>query len=227
MVSDYYIDLEQISLERFKRTLGSKELLPGRMILKEHIEKRFGILESMGISNLQELWDALKTKKQVAQFADKSGLSEDYLVILRREVSSYIPKPINLKALPNIDAEYIERLANADIKHTKHLFDRARTKRERAELSEQLNIPGKVLLELVKLSDLVRILGVGPSFARLLYEAGVDSVATFVHQSPEELIKKIHTANEEKQYTKVNLTTKDIIYCLETASLLPQVIEYE
>jgi hypothetical protein len=223
---DYYINLEHFSLERFKDVLGTKELLPGRMILKGGLDERFEVLESMGINNLQELWEALKTKKRVVGFAAESGLSPDYLAVLRREVGSYIPKPANLKDLPDIEVAYIERLASGGIKNTKDLFDRAKTKSQRAELSETLGIPPQVILELTKLSDLVRIVGVGPVFARILYEAGVDNLEAFVNGSPEELIDRIQAVIASKGYPRVSLTEKDIIYCLETAVLLPQVVEY-
>jgi len=227
MADDYYIDLEGFSLERFKEVLQTKDLLPGRMILKEQLDERFGLLDSVGIHNLQELWDALKTKQRLAGFADETGLSQEYLVLLRREVGSYIPKPVNLKELPDIEAETIERLASAGIKTTKHLFDRAKTKRQRAELSEELGIPPEVVLEVVKLSDLVRIVGVGPVFARILYEAGVDSLEAFVTQSPEALLAKTQEVIVSRGYTPGNIREEDIVYCLETANLLPQVVEYK
>ena len=227
MADDYYIDLEGFSLERFKEVLQTKDLLPGRMILKEQLDERFGLLDSVGIHNLQELWDALKTKQRLVGFADETGLSQEYLVLLRREVGSYIPKPVNLKELPDIEAETIERLASAGIKTTKHLFDRAKTKRQRAELSEELGIPPEVVLEVVKLSDLVRIVGVGPVFARILYEAGVDSLEAFVTQSPEALLAKTQEVIVSRGYTPGNIREEDIVYCLETANLLPQVVEYK
>lgn len=226
MEDNYSIDLEKITLERFQHMLETKELLPGRMILKEQIDERFGILESMGIDNLQELWEKLKTQKRVAQLAEDSGLREEYLIILRREVSGYMPKPVNLKDFPDIDAKYIERLASLGIKTTKHLFDRVKTESQRAELSEKSNIPVEIIEELTKLSDLVRIVGVGPVFAQILYEAGIDNLEVFVSQSPQEILEKVQVINASKQYTKANITEKDIVYCLETASLLPQVIEY-
>ena len=227
MADDYYVDLEGFSLERFKEVLETKELLPGRVILKEQLDERFKLLDSMGITNLQELWETLKTKKRVTNFADESGLSPDYLAILRREVGSYIPKPVNVKELPDIETETIERLASADIKTTKHLFDSAKTKRQRAGLSKELDIPPEVMLELIKLSDLVRIVGVGPVFARILYEAGVDSLEAFVTQSPDELLAKTQEVIVSRGYAPGNIREEDIVYCLETARLLPQVVEYE
>ena len=226
MADDYYIDLEQFSLEYFRRILETRDLQPGRMILKEQLAERFQILESMGISNLKELEAVLKTKKRVEKFAQESGLPNDYLVILRREVSSYAPKPFNLEKIPGVNPEYVERLAASGIKHTRHLFERAKFKDDRAELSRLTDVPDNDLLELVRLSDLARIWGVGPVFARLLYEAGVDTIEEFLKCSPEELSETLHAINNEKHYTPIMPTAKDIGYCVELAKHLPRVVEY-
>ena len=226
MADQYHIDLEQFSLEKFKRILETSELLPGRVVLKEKLAERFAILESTGISNLNEFIEALKTKGRLERFAQESGLPKDYLVILRREANSYLPKPFNLKDIPGVAPAHIERLASVGIKHTRHLFERARSKRDRAELSRLADVPGADLLELVKLSDLARIGGVGPVFARLLYEAGADSLEAFLRRSPEELFERLNAINAEQGYTRIMASLKDIKRCLETAKELPQVVEY-
>jgi hypothetical protein len=226
MADDYHIDLEQFSLEHFRHILETRDLQPGRMILKEQLAERFQILESMGISNLKELEAVLETKKRMEKFAQESGLPNDYLVILRREVSSYVPKPFNLEKIPEVNPEYIERLAASGIKNTKHLFERAKFKDGRAELSRLVDVPDDDLLELVKLSDLARIWGVGPLFARLLYEAGVDTIEEFLKCSLKELSETLHAINNEEHYTPIMPTAKDIEYCIELAKYLPRVVEY-
>ena len=71
------------------------------------------------------------------------------------------------------------------IKDTKQLYERARSAEDRAELSTLAHVPDDAMLELVKLSDLARPPYVGPVFARLLYETGVDTIAKLSKQSPE------------------------------------------
>ena len=226
MTDDYHIDLERFSLERFRDILITGEVLPGRKILKEKISERFEILKSMGIRNLKELIEALKTKVKVERFSQESGLPKDYLIILRREANSYIPRPVNLKDIPGVDSEYIERLAAVGIKHTKRLFERARFKRDRAELSRLVNVPSDALLELVKLSDLARIGGVGPVFARIFLDAGIDTLEKLSNSSADEVFERTIAVNKEKGYTKVMATLKDVKVCVNTARELPKVIEY-
>jgi len=122
MADPYHIDLERFSLERFRHSLETGEVLPGRRILKEKIAERFKILESMGIRNLKDLIQALKSPKKLEQFSKKSGLPQDYLVILRREANSHIPKPVNLREIPGVNSVCVERLAAAGIKNTQHLM---------------------------------------------------------------------------------------------------------
>jgi hypothetical protein len=226
MPSQYYIDLEQVSLERFRRMLASKTLLPSRQILHEQLEARFQTLAAQGIRTLQDLHDALKTKRDVARLAETSGLPQAYLTILRREVNSYIPRPVNLDKIPELDPDHLERLAEVDIKHTRHLYERAGQADEREALAERVGIPPDALLEIVKLADLARILGVGGVFARLLYEAGIQTVEAFVDQPPKVLLARVQAANEKKGYTRVTLTEEDLAYCMETARLLPRGITW-
>lgn len=45
----YYIDLERITIDRYKTKLGSSYLPPSRMILKEKLDERFGYFKEKGI----------------------------------------------------------------------------------------------------------------------------------------------------------------------------------
>ena len=77
MADPYHIDLEQFSLERFRHSLETSEVLPGRRILKEKIAERFKILEFHGHPELKDLMQALKSPKKLEQFSKKSGLPQD------------------------------------------------------------------------------------------------------------------------------------------------------
>jgi predicted flap endonuclease-1-like 5' DNA nuclease len=227
MEDNYYIDLEQFSLERFKRLLETKELSPGRRILKEDIPERFGLLASLGINNMKELTDLLKSKDRAVRFAQDSGLPLDYVIILRREANSYLPKPVNLKDIPGVNPAHIERLAGLGIKNSKQLFERGKNVRDRAELSRQIDVPGSVLLELVGLSDLVRISGVGPVFARIIFEAGTNTLEKLSNSSADKVFEELIVINDDKGYTKAKFTLKDVRYCISAAKELPRAIEYD
>lgn len=225
MTELYGIDLEGFTIDHLKEIFENQEMLPSRLILKEQIQERLGKLESVGITNLDLLVKATGNKKKLTELAQKTGLSEDYLSILRREVNRYSPKTVKLDEFPDIDQEHIKLLAAENITQSKQLFNRARLVNDRLTLSETVNIPIEKIEELLKLSNLVRVNGVGPVFARMLIETGIDTLGALINSSPEELINKLYKVNAEKGYTQVTLKPRDIEFCLETARELPDVIE--
>ncbi len=213
MKEQYYIDLEKYSLQRFKLSLQKRDMIPSRVILKEKIEDRFEILNTNGISNLKALIDALKTKQKIEMFSKKSNLSIDYLTILKREASSYLPNPIRLKYFPGTDSKAIEALENIGIKNTKQLFTKVKIAGEINQLSQLTGVSIEKLNELTSLSDLARLYGVGPVFARIIYDAGIESVKTFVKYNAEEFI----SIYENKTQKKADFGVNDMKFSIELA----------
>jgi hypothetical protein len=225
MVTDsYHIDLEQFSVERFQEIIENSEMLPSRKILQEKTSERFALLKLMEIHNLQELVNALNSKKHIEQFAQRSGIIKEYLEILSRQTKIYTPVPVTLKAFPGIDTRHIEGLAALGIRNSRQLLRVAKTVDERNILSTQVGVPETALLELVQLSDLVRAGWVGPIFARLIYEADVCSVQVLAIQSPQALFTQLCLINKEQKLTDTVFTLKDITSCIEIARMLPTVM---
>ena len=174
--SKYYVDLSKFSLEKLGRRIKNTRLPPSHIILQENIDERFSCISENGIENLEQLQKALKTKSDVQSFAEDTGLPLDYLTVLRREVNSYQPKPINLKDFPGVDPEAVMKLTQIGIKNTKQLFPNVLTPQDRRVIAEQNQIQFDEILELTKLTDVARLKWVGPKFARLLIESDYDTV---------------------------------------------------
>ena len=96
----YYRDLTKISINDYKEILHSGDLLPSWQVLKEDIDKNMDIIKCQKIQNLEELKTALKDKAKVEIFSEQSGLSVDYLMVLRRVINGYHPKPNRIKDFP-------------------------------------------------------------------------------------------------------------------------------
>ncbi len=216
MKEQYYIDLEKYSLQKFKKSLQKRDMIPSRVILKEKIDERFAIITSNGIKNLKALIDTLKTKQKIEMFSKNTNLSIDYLTVLKREAGSYLPKPINLNNFPGIDSEDIETLKDLGIKNTKQLFNKVKINGEIKKLSQLSGISIERLNELASLSDLARLYGVGPVFARIIYDVGINSVKTFIKYRPEEFI----SIYENKTKKKADFGVNDINFSIELAKEL-------
>lgn len=226
MAEDYYIDLEKYSLERFQQELKDAELLPSRKILKENIDERFKILKDNKIENLNDLANSLKTPKKAKEFALKSGTPADYILILRREVNSYTPKPVNLNKFPGIKKDVINELSNIGIKNTAHLFKKVKTIEDRKKLASKTGIDEKYILELTKLTDLSRVKWIGPLFARIFIDSKIDTVEKLSEANAETLYKELIEINNQKDYTKAKFIQNDVKLCIDVSKMVPKVIQY-
>lgn len=221
MGKQYQIKLEKYSLQKFKKNLESREMIPSRTILKSEIDQRFAMLANADISNLKELIDRLKTKQKIEQFSDDTGLSTEYLTILKREANSYLPSPVRLDKFPGVEARYVNRLEAEGIKNSRQLFNRAKAREDRNQLAQRTEIPLDKLNELVCLSDLVRAYGVGPVFARLIHDVGIKTINEFVSYTAAEIIE----IYEKKEQKKADFGVNEIQFSLELAQELDIAVE--
>ena len=222
----YYIDLRTISLDAYKKRLEQRDLLPSRMILKENIKERFAGLQEQGIRTLHDVQQALKTKRKLQEFSEKSGVPEEYLTILNREVKSLHPTPNKLKDFPGTSEKIALQLENLGIKNTLQLFEKVLTRKLREELATQAGINEQDVLELTKLTDLSRIKWVGAIFARLFFESGYDTVEKISSADYEDLYDTLIRINQEQKYTKGKFGLNDMKLCIEAACDAPLDIEY-
>ena len=213
MEIQYHINPSSFSLQQLKNNLLSRELIPSRRSLKIDLEKRFKILEDRKISNLLDIINTLKSKKKIEEFSVSSGISIEYLTLLRREVNSYLPNPVPLKKFPGVSVEDLDRLSEQGIKNSRNLYEKAGPKSTRVALAKMVGISLEDLEELVGMADLVRAYGVGPVFARILYDTGIHSIRELIAYSPEEIIKLY----EDKFKQKADFSLRDMKFSLEIA----------
>jgi len=216
MGNEYHLNLETYTLQKFKDNLKSRDMIPSRVSLKDEIDERFRILEVNGITNLKELTGVLKTRPKIKVFSEETGLTVEYLTLLNREAKSYFPNPVRLDKFPGIPINYVDRLDSIGIRNSKQLFNEARDKKDRERIAQRTEIPIEMLTELVCLSDLSRAYGIGPVFARIIYDVGVKSIEVFVENTAEDFIR----IYEEKEQKKADFGINEIQFSLELAKEL-------
>lgn len=200
----YSLDLERLSLEEYKILLIQQDLLPGRRVLWENMDHNFASFESSHIKTVGQLKKSLSTPLKIAVLSSESGISEDYLVILRREIGSLDQKPVPLSAFPGIDSSRLAKLLETGLKTSKEYWEQNQNASD----------------ELFCLCDLVRINGVGPVAARAFYEAGYRSAYAVATASAETMLEKVSAANVANHYYKAKLGMKDMQFCIDYAVLL-------
>ncbi len=223
----YSPDLGAFSLAKLKEQLRTARLLPSQQILCEHLDERFACLEQNGIENLAQLQKALKNKAAVAAFAKTTGLPVEYLTVLRREVNGYQPKPVDLKEFPGVNLDVVRKLQEIGVANTEQLFPYVLTPASRAELVRRHQLEEQALLELTKLTDVARLKWVGPKFARLLLEAGYDTVEKIAASSGEDLYRALVRANETSRVYQGKFGLDDMkLWVTTVVQETPRVIQY-
>jgi len=222
----YYIDLEQISIDEYQRYIEKSDLLPSRRIIKENLSERFSYFKNIGITNVLELQRMLKKNDKLTELAKINCFSTDYLKILLREINSIQPKPTKISEFKGISPDTIKTLEKHGFQNTFKLFDKIKTKNNRNELAKITGISAEEILELTKLTDLSRIRWVGATFARMLYDIGIDTVEKAANSNFTDLHLKINQTNKEKKYFNGNIGLNDMKLLVNAAKEIPLEVEY-
>ena len=225
--SDYMPDLSNIGLDDFKNQLKTGRLLPSRMPLLDDIESKFSLIQKTGIHNADSLKAALKTSKRLSKLAGETGISEDYLRILKREVNNLLPTPVKFVDVPNISDEIIKHLNARDITDTENLFPFVRDPDSRQNLKSQSGISMEDILWLTKLVDVSRIKWVGPKLARLIVDTEYDTVEKLSHADPEKVLDAFDKAKNKHKAYQGALGIADIkSWIQQVVSKTPVIITY-
>lgn len=217
---NYSADLEKISIEDYKEILRSQNLLPGRKALHHNLDANFQLIKEVGIKNLAEFTKAVPTSINLKSFSEKTGISEDYLVLLKREASALEPKPVRMKDFPEINAAITDSLIISGIKTSKDYYELLGSAADCEKIALKLMISQTMAHELYCLCSLSRINGIGAAAAKCFFDAGYCSVSDIAEASAEVMLSKVSLVNAQKQYYKAKLGAKDMQFCIDYARIL-------
>lgn len=206
----YHLDFAAMSLADLEAKLERTDLIPSQRPLLDGIGKKLAALRKAGVANLEDLSAALRGAKGPSALAAESGVAEDYLVLLRRTIEGFRPKPVKLAEYPGADPRSIDALAALGILDSKALYEAASGAKAAAALAKRAGIPSASVMELLCLAGLSRIQWVGATFARVLYEAGCRSPADIAAADASTLYEAVLRANEGGARYKGKIGLRDI-----------------
>lgn len=212
----YFIDAEATSLAALRERLQSTDLIPSQEPLLEGIAEKTSALNNAGIRNLADLRANLKTSESLTALSQSSGLSENFLVLLRRTINSLFPKPRPFKDMDWLDKTVVRALQEAGLKNTQQLFE--------ANVGPSPEMPKlnkKDMAELVAISDLCRVQWVSPNYARALVAAGFGSALTVASADPEALTTALEKANQDAKFYKGKVGLRDVRRLVTAAKYVP------
>ena len=203
------------TLAELAERLRSTDLVPSQQPLLERTDERFAQLNQAGITSVEDLREQLRSKKSVRSLADRTGVDEDYLILLRRAVRGFFPQPEPLRAFDWIPADVIAALAEAGINNSEQL--RAACATGHAKIAERFDAPVATVRELAELSGLVRVQWVNPNFARALLAAGYRTPAAVAAADPADLVQAVADANEDRRSFNATIGERDMRRVVDAA----------
>jgi site-specific recombinase XerD len=144
---------------------------------------------------------------------------------LRTERTKKTRRTFPIKEFLNINPNHVSKLATIGIKNVEQMLENGKTKKQREQLSKQLDIPEEAMLELVKLSDITRIGYVKKKLSRLYYDAGLDSPAKIAEFEPKQLHRFFLRFVEESGWDGMVPNPKDLVNNVRSARKLSKIAE--
>jgi hypothetical protein len=179
------------------------------------------ILKQNDIMSLANLRTKVKNPKRIEAVSQATGIDSQYLVLLRREIESYFPKPFALKDFDWLPRVEIAKLEANGIRDTAALYNMVINNTSKVELARSMNLDITILETLASLVDLTRIQWVSPTAARMLAEATYESAAKVAHANAEDLYKALDVVNKRGSYFKGKIGLRDVKRLIYAASCLP------
>ncbi len=191
-------------MKEYKEILETKYLIPSMRVLLEDIDRNFDLIEAQGIETMGALYKSLKTKKKAEELAETAGIDADYMIVLRRSVSSYKGALRKLVEYPLIQGELENRLNELGLKTSKDLYEFLGETGEKESMTS-LNASEEIIQQLTGLMDVTRLRYVSPLFATALAACGYDSVTKVAGAEVSDLYDAITRINDERNIQGISV----------------------
>lgn len=131
-----------------------------------------------------------------------------------------------LASIEGIGEKYAEKLEQVGIRGTNQFLEKGKTPEGRKEIAKTSKISEKLILEWLNHVDLFRVKGIGPEYADLLEEAGVDTVPELATRNAKNLTEAMAEVNAKKKLVRVLPKEDKVSDWVQQAKKLPRVLMY-
>jgi predicted flap endonuclease-1-like 5' DNA nuclease len=206
----YHIDDAAMDLETMAERLESCDPIPSHLPLLAGLREKTVALAAAGVTSLAALRRELKKPAPLSALATRAGIDEGYLILLRRAVEGWFPKPPHLAEFPRTNPAVTAALGRAGIADARVLLEAAAGATARRALAESAGVQVAAVDELARLADLTRLQWVSPLFARMLHDAGFRSVAEVAAADGEAIYDAVRALNADGSYYRGAIGKRDM-----------------
>ena len=129
-------------------------------------------------------------------------------------------------AVRSLDQEQAEKLYAGAVQNLDNLLEKGATPQGRKAIADEVGVDESLVLKWVNELDLARVNGIGPKYAELLKEAGVDTVPELAQRNPQNLSLKLAEVNAGSKIVQDSPSETQIASWVAQAKELPRVITY-
>ncbi|KQC14347.1 MAG: hypothetical protein APR63_05785 [Desulfuromonas sp. SDB] len=233
--------MNEKNFEKFLKIKGKKSSVIDRNIrtiqkFNEYIIKNRGKkIQEVNSGDIKAYVDDTEKEKKSAKgtlyvlmnyfkFKEDNDLLK-YTSRLRRSRTEKTRRIFPICKFMGINKNYVKKLEDYGIMNVEQMLQEGKTGKQRKELSTKLNIPEKIILELVKLSDLTRLGYVKTKLTRLYYDAGLDSPDKIAKFKPDELHEFFVKFVKESGWDGMVPNPSDLVHNIESARKLDKIVE--
>jgi predicted flap endonuclease-1-like 5' DNA nuclease len=128
--------------------------------------------------------------------------------------------------IEGIGPAYGAKLERAGITSPASLLEKGATPEGREAIAKSTGIAEKLIRDWVNRVDLTRVNGIGPQFADLLEESGVDSIPALAQRNAANLYKKVVQVNEARNLASRTPSLSEVERWIREAKGLPRVVTH-
>jgi len=233
--------MNEAEFRKYLKRRGKKPSVADRnvSILKDFVsyllEKREKDLDLVTTGDIDAFVIEIERKKKSAKgylyalmnyfhFAGNKDLLH-HTKTLRLERTRRTRRVFPIKEFLGINQDHVKKLAAVGIKNVDQMLRKGKTKKQREQLSKQLDVPEGAILELVKLSDITRLGYVKKKLSRLYYDSGLDSPAKIATFEPKQLHEFFVKFVAESGWDGMVPNPKDLVSNIKNARKLSKAVE--
>lgn len=135
-------------------------------------------------------------------------------------------KKTKLKDFLGVNRQHVQAVKAIGITTAEQMLDAGKTREDRQKLAGKTDVPLDSILELVKLSNLARIIGLGKKRARLYHNAGLDTLDKIAEWDAEEMRQMLIEFVDSTGFDGSAPTPSEAAFTVHLARYLPRIVEY-
>jgi hypothetical protein len=197
----YNLNLDQLT--EFYRKLNAPIHFPDGMVTslgiiywgrEEHaaaLERAIPAFKAERLQKFDELLEAFRTPWRMQIFAQRKGIAEDLLQVLKHDIDLWMPAPVSLESIDQIQkhAAHWDQLDHMGISDQLQLLSACQTPQARASLSRQAGIPVDALDEITRCCDMYRMgKNLNHIRDRIYYDMGFDTWQKWAGATAEDIL---------------------------------------